>query len=139
MIPIKNKTTLLYFLALLAMTVFLADCGGGGGGVYGSSTAAYPSSTVQVVACPAAGTTGVTIAGMAFSPASVTTPVNGIVKWTNNDGVTHTVSSTTVPAYGAFNETLAPGASVCLKFTSAGTYQYHCTIHPSMTGTVAVQ
>jgi hypothetical protein len=52
--------------------------------------------------------------------------------------MTHTVTSTTVPANGAFDSSVSAGASICLKFTSAGSYSYHCSIHPSMTGAVTV-
>jgi plastocyanin len=51
----------------------------------------------------------------------------------------HTVTSTTVPLNGTFDMQVNTGTSVCLKFTSAGTFNYHCTIHPIMTGTVIVQ
>jgi plastocyanin len=32
-----------------------------------------------------------------------------------------------------------PGATFTRTFPSAGTFQYHCTIHPGMVGTVTVQ
>jgi plastocyanin len=45
-----------------------------------------------------------------------------------------------VPANGTFDSSnVSPGTSVCFKFTVAGTYNYHCSIHSSMTGTVTVQ
>ncbi|MGE5173306.1 MAG: plastocyanin/azurin family copper-binding protein, partial [Betaproteobacteria bacterium] len=69
-----------------------------------------------------------------------TVPVNTTVKWTNIDTILHTVTGTTVPANGAFDVQVNPGASVCLKFTSAGTFNYHCSIHPTtMIGLVTVQ
>ncbi len=98
---------------------------------------------VQLVACPGSGTTPVSIVNMTtgFSPSSLTVPVNTIVQWTNNDAIQHTVTSTTVPANGAFDSSLInPGTSVCFKFTTAGTYNYHCSIHPlTMIGVVTVQ
>jgi plastocyanin len=33
---------------------------------------------------------------------------------------------------------LQPGASYSFEFTKPGTYAYHCTIHPFMTGKVVV-
>jgi plastocyanin len=35
--------------------------------------------------------------------------------------------------------TLATGATYQFTFTHAGTYAYHCSIHPSMKGTIIVQ
>jgi len=66
-------------------------------------------------------------------------PVNTTTKWTNNDTTTHTVVSSTVPLYGTFNVQVNPGASVCLKVTTAGTFNYYCSIHPTMTGMIIVQ
>lgn len=57
------------------------------------------------------------------------------VTWVNNDNVTHTSTSDT----GVWNSTLAPGASFSMAFPSAGTFTYHCAIHPNMVGTVTVQ
>lgn len=103
-------------------------------------TAAAVVVNVQLVACPGSGTTDATIQNFAFSPGTLTISANTIVKWTNNDSTTHTVTSTTVPANGSFDSgNITPGTSVCFKFTVAGTYQYHCSIHTFMLGTVTVQ
>ncbi|MEM3656448.1 MAG: cupredoxin domain-containing protein [Thermoprotei archaeon] len=62
--------------------------------------------------------------------------VNNTVVWTNNDNVTHTVTSTT----GVFNSgLLPPGQSWNYTFTYPGTFNYYCTIHPWMKGTVLVE
>ncbi len=130
---------------IIVLASALYSCGGGGGGYGGGGTTSSPPpvSTVQVVACPANGTTDVSIVSMVapgFSPSNLAVPVNTTVKWTNIDTILHTVTSTTVPADGAFDNQVNPGTSVCLKFTSAGTFNYHCSIHPAtMIGVVTVQ
>jgi plastocyanin len=73
-----------------------------------------------------------------WNPAGVTINVNDIVQWNNVSGFAHTVTSTTVPTNGTFDVALANGASVCLKFTAAGTFNYQCSIHPVMMGSVTV-
>jgi len=79
--------------------------------------------------------TDVSISNFAFVQSSVTISPGDSVRWTNNDGVTHTVTSNT----GAWTPlTLAAGESGTIPFANAGTYAYHCSIHPSMTGTVVV-
>lgn len=129
---------------IIVLTSALYTCGGGGGGGYGGGggNPPPPASTVQVVTCPANGTTDVSIVSqfVGFSPSNIAVSLNTIVKWTNNDTILHTVTSTTVPANGTFNNNVNPGTSVCLKFTSAGTFNYHCSIHPmTMIGVVTVQ
>ena len=140
----KKKARIIFVIAgvLVVLSIVLYNCGGGGGGGYGGGGTPPTPSTVQVVVCSAGTTTTVSIVNQitGFSPSSVTVPVNSIVQWTNNDSIIHTVTSTTVPTNGTFDSgNLAPGASICLKFTSAGTFNYHCSIHPTMTGLVTVQ
>ena len=79
---------------------------------------------------------GVTIAGFAFSPQKVTVSVGDTVTWTNNDATGHTASAND----GSFaTGTIQSGQSATVTFTKAGTFPYHCAIHPSMTGTVVVR
>lgn len=78
----------------------------------------------------------VTIANLAFSPATVSVNVGDSVTWTHQDsGIPHTVTADS----GAFNSgQLNSGQSFSQTFTSAGTVTYHCDIHPTMTGSVVV-
>lgn len=77
----------------------------------------------------------VSIANFAFGPASVTVHVGDAVTFTNNDGVTHTV---TFKDGSAGTDSLEPGQSFTRKFDHAGTFDYFCSFHPYMTGTVVV-
>jgi plastocyanin len=79
----------------------------------------------------------VSIVNFAYSPASVSVSVGDTVTWTNNDaGIPHTVSSDTPGVFDSGN--MNTGATFAKTFTAAGTFTYHCNIHPSMTGTVVV-
>jgi plastocyanin len=78
----------------------------------------------------------VTIQNYAFNPKTLTISVGGNVTWTNKDGVDHTVVSDT----GVFQSgPLGNGQSYTHQFTTPGTYNYSCTIHPSMHGTIIVK
>ena len=82
-------------------------------------------------------TNAVTIDNFAFSPANITVKKGTTVTWTNKDSATHTVTSTSGPA--SFDSGNLPnGKTYSFTFNTAGTYQYHCTIHSGMTGTVTV-
>ena len=73
-----------------------------------------------------------------FAPNAITVVlgVNNTVVWTNNDSSPHTVTSNG----GTFNSgNMAPGQTYAYTFTAPGTYEYHCTYHPWMTGTVIVK
>jgi plastocyanin len=77
----------------------------------------------------------VRIADFAFTPDSRSAKVGDSVKWTNEDGATHTVTADD----GAFDSgNLAAGKAFSFTFDKAGTFAYHCNIHQSMTGTVTV-
>jgi plastocyanin len=58
------------------------------------------------------------------------------VLWTNVSQRTHTVTSDT----GVFDSgQVTPGAHFSVQFDQVGTYTYHCTIHPSITGEIDVR
>ena len=105
-----------------------------------TTTAAPPSSTNPATTGTAGGGTGtatdVTMQNVAFSPQSVTIKAGDTVVWTNKDSVEHDVTA----ADGSFKSgILASGATFSHPFAQAGTYEYSCTLHPGMNGTVIVQ
>ena len=106
--------------------------GGGGGG--GSN---FPNPTgAQVIMVHGAQNKTTT----AFSPDPFTVSLNGAasvsVEFGNDDNVTHTVTESV--ANPTFNTTLAKGTTFSHTFTTAGTYTYHCSIHPNMVGQIQV-
>lgn len=99
-------------------------------------TPAPTQSPPQAIECNAAGSgSAVEIRNFAFTPGSITVAVNGQVTWANADSVTHTVTFVGGPECGR----LSGGATAGAMFTVAGTYPYHCAIHPDMEGEVIVE
>ncbi len=75
------------------------------------------------------------IKDFAFNPASLTVAVGGAATWTNQDTTGHTVTADD----GSFDsKTLPNGQTFSQTFSTAGTFAYHCTIHPTMKGTIVV-
>ena len=83
-----------------------------------------------------AGAAAVAIENFAFNPAEVTAAVGETITWTNSDSAGHTA---TLDDGSCDTGTIAPDASGGLVFDTAGTYTYHCTIHPNMTGSITIQ
>ncbi len=80
----------------------------------------------------------VSIINFTFDPQTVTIEQGDSVRWTNNEAVTHTSTSTSnPPVWDSGN--LGTGESYMFQFISSGSFPYYCTIHPYMTGTVEVQ
>lgn len=102
-------------------------------------------STTPVVPNPAGGggggtvvtTTAVELKSFAFTPAAIKVAPSATVTWTNSDNVNHNVTfdGGTITGSGNF----ATGSKSLAMPATAGTYAYHCSIHPAMTGTVQVQ
>ena len=124
------RRTLIALTLLAAAGALAAGCGTNNSGSGGSGGG--PTSS-------AAGTTGsgtaVTIDNFAFSPATLKVKVGQKVSWTNKQqGVAHTVTADG----GTFDHSMPSGATFSFAFTKAGSFAYHCTIHPSMHGTILV-
>ena len=74
---------------------------------------------------------------MKFDPEDLAINVGDTVTWTNNDGMGHTATSTDGPA--SFDSgNIAAGATWSFTFTEAGTYNYKCNYHSSMTAAITV-
>ncbi|MBI3486164.1 cupredoxin family copper-binding protein [Candidatus Daviesbacteria bacterium] len=78
----------------------------------------------------------VQIKNFAFSPASITVKVGESVTWTNQDSVGH---SATADDNSFDTGVFSQGKSGSFTFSKAGTYTYHCSVHPNMKATVVVQ
>lgn len=80
------------------------------------------------------GSTAITIQNFSFNPDTLTVKTGDTVTWTNNDSVNHQIKSDT------FNSVpLNTNQTFSFTFTNAGTYNYSCAIHPSMTGKIIVE
>ncbi len=103
-------------------------------GSTGASTATTTSAGAP--AAQASAPNGISIANFAFGPSTLTVKAGDEVTFTNNDSVTHTSTG----ADGTWDSgPIAPGQSYKVTLTTPGSYSFHCSIHPFMTGTVVVQ
>jgi YVTN family beta-propeller protein len=105
------------------------------GGGAPAAQAPAPTAPPALAAANRAAAGGVSIASFAFSPNSMTVKAGQTVAFTNNDSVAHTSTSS---AWDSGN--IAPGGTYTLTApTQPGSYGFHCSIHPFMTGTLIVQ
>jgi plastocyanin len=77
----------------------------------------------------------VTIADFAFAPQTVTVSSGTMVTWTNSDAFGHSIVA---DDEFFISDALDNGATFRFTFDTAGHYDYHCGIHPEMSGTVTV-
>jgi plastocyanin len=121
-------------------TATTATDGGGGNDGYGRDGDAgggYGDRSQPAGGAAAASGGGeVRIAGFAFAPATLTAKVGQRVTWTHRDpGATHTVTAD----QGQFRSgELTQGDEFAHVFPTAGSFAYHCAVHPDMRGTVKV-
>jgi plastocyanin len=146
--------TILALLCILVLSAaaFSAGCAGSAPTtpapatpVPSASAAPAPQMTTPATgaATPVTGTPAPSVSGaaatienFAFSPATLTVKAGTTVTWTNRDSAPHTVTSDA----GAFgSDTMPRGGTYQFTFSQPGTFTYHCSIHPSMKGTVIVQ
>jgi len=103
---------------------------------------------LQVTSPAPAGTTASVQVGDIFftsngngttNPAVDTVAVGGTVTWTWISG-NHSVESLGTPSFTSSSVSATPGNTYAFTFTTAGTYQYDCSVHgSSMTGTIVVR
>jgi plastocyanin len=134
--------------SLLALLALSACASSTGGTAAPAATAPTPAPAGSAPAsAPAAGGGGCTtsseegaaqvgIENFTFSPGDVTAAVGETITWTNEDSAPHTA---TLDDGACDTGNIAQGATAGLVFDAAGTYPYHCNIHPNMTGTITIQ
>jgi len=86
-------------------------------------------------AAPAKQASDISISGFAFNPTTTTVAAGTTMTWRNGDPTEHTVTAVD----DSFkSEILGSGKTFAVTFDEAGTFEYHCLIHPSMEGTIKV-
>ena len=145
------KTTLIVVLVVVVLLI--------AGGLYfasqanvlgpGTTTNTNPSTSQQTITDTNTQTTipttpattptmyNIAISNFAFSPSALTVKKGDTVTWTNQDSASHTVTSDSGSELSS--STLPQGGTYSHTFTVAGTYNYHCSIHTMMKGTIIVQ
>lgn len=121
----------------LVLCLALAACGGGGDDPTpgdGPPTGDAPAATVMSVACGSEAASVESTGGFRFSPMAVTISVGEVVKFTNPSN--HSVVPGAAPTDSGLRAGF--GTDTCLMFTAAGTFNYRCNPHTSMTGTITV-
>ena len=78
----------------------------------------------------------VTIDNFKFAPETLIVPVGTKVTWVNKDDMAHTVASKDKQFK---SHALDTDQTFTFTFTSPGTYDYYCSVHPKMTGKVIVK
>jgi len=117
---------------LAAAALLLAGCSAS----KPSAGVGAPSVTMSATA-PAGPVSGnqVNIDDFAFVPLTLTVAVGTTVTWTNHDEEPHTVAASD----GSFHSPgMGTGATFSHTFSAPGKFDYVCSIHPMMRGTVVV-
>ena len=80
--------------------------------------------------------------GKFFEPETLTVSKGSTVTWTNGDSTLHTVTSGSAESGNSGTEFdssyLAAGKTFQHPFSTSGTFDYYCTLHPYMKGKVIV-
>ena len=127
------------FVLAVCLSVLAVACGSD------YSSPSTPTPTPDPTPAPTQGGTSSTITipmgaealgSRAFTPGNLEIAVGSTVTWTNTDSVSHTSTSN---ASGWDSGIIGPGRQFSFTYQTAGTFPYHCAIHPGMTGTVVVR
>ena len=121
----------------VVLVTFIAVSGCAGNSPLSQNPVTPTTTPIELPATPT-----VNIQNFAFTPAVIPVPAGTTVTWVNLDTTDHAIVSDAqgTTAQGALftSSSLPKGASYSFKFATPGTYPYHCSIHPSMKGTVVV-
>ena len=117
------------FLHLAAALVVIAAVAGCGGST--SQGTVKPSGSSQ----PKSG--AITIANFKFSPGTLTVKPGSRVTVSNHDSAAHTATADDGQSFDTGD--ISDGASATFSVAKAGTYSYHCAVHPFMKATLVVK
>jgi plastocyanin len=119
--------------AMVAGMVLACGGGGDGGGITNP-----PTDPTNPPTNPPSGSATVVLGASSFSPSSVTITRNGTVTWNNTSGVLHNVTFAAATGAPSNIDNHSSGSNA-RSFGTAGTFNYSCTLHGGMNGSVVVQ
>ena len=131
-------------LACAVLSLVAAGCGGddeeeSGGGAQNSEQPAEETAEekAEETEKKVAGDAEVSMKDIKFAPGSISVAVGDAVTWTNNDTVGHDVTGDNFKSGdpGAMQN----GDTYANTFDTAGTFDYVCSVHPGMEGSVTVK
>lgn len=76
----------------------------------------------------------IVISNFSFSPSEMRARVGDKITWTNNDSAPHQIIANSFSS-----NLLNKGESFSFTFNNKGSYDYHCSIHPSMVGKIIIE
>jgi plastocyanin len=127
-------------LAILSSAILLAACSSGSGTATTAPAATGGAGANTAAAGPCTDSTDPTVVAATVGDNTWSQPVNAkvndVITWTNGDGVPHKVALDDNSC--AMKDNIPGGGSKSLVFTKAGTYPFHCSVHPSMKGTITI-
>jgi amicyanin len=100
-----------------------------------AALASMLATTILLPAAPGADLQ-VQIDNFTFAPQRLTVKAGATVTWINDDDIPHTVASSNKLFK---SKALDTEDQFSFTFTTPGTYEYFCSLHPHMTGTVVVE
>src|SRR5215213_4076963 len=123
-----------------------STAGGAAGSTTGGAAGSTPAATTAAAATLTIPTGAATPGNPAYEPASLTVKKGDAIDVENKDSSPHTVTSGTGvedPNAGKMFDTSiitpAGSAQVATADLEAGEYDFHCAVHPFMTGKIIVQ
>ena len=128
----KPRPLISQLVVVAALALPAASCGGD------SEASAPPRSTAAPSdAAPAKSADAVTIDDFKFSPATLTVTAGTQITVTNGDSTAHTATADDGSSFDT--GPIDPGASATIDVPKAGSYAYHCNIHPFMKATIVAK
>jgi plastocyanin len=121
-----RRPALAAILLVATLGALAGACGGGSGGG-GSAEGADDKAGAPVAAAT------IELVSTSFDPATATVKVGGTVRWQWGGGVLHDVAG------GSFKSPVKSKGTYEHTFTTAGTFAFHCNVHPGMKGAVTVE
>jgi plastocyanin len=127
-------------IATLVTALALAACSGGTSPTQQPAGGTQQPAGTSAASAPCADSTGTTVVAVGVANNAWQQPINAkvgdVITWTNADSVAHKVALDDGSCQMSSN--IPGGGSKSLVFSVAGTFPFHCSVHPSMKGTIAI-